>query len=146
MGGKEKSKVYLERLEKEIAELHRNYISHNSSKSLYASFQTPFILILLLAALYIVLKLFELVGLEPFVSLLNFVIFITFASLIAWGYSRLTGKYQGVGSAIDDVAVFIQEVRIQSIIHKPSLAALHFAILVFISTKLSLFQVYMLPK
>lgn len=114
MGGKEKSKVYLERLEKEIAELHRNYISHNSSKSLYASFQTPFILILLLAALYIVLKLFELIGFGPFISLLNFLIFITFASLITWGYSRVTGKYQGVGSAIDDVAVFIQEMVYES--------------------------------
>lgn len=112
MGGEEKSRIYLEQLEREITEMYRNYSSHNSAKSFYASFQTPLTLVVLLVALIIISKLSDLIGLESIVSLLNFGVMTVLASLVAWGYTRMTGKFPEVGSSIDGAALFIQQVRI----------------------------------
>lgn len=111
MGGEEKSRTFLEKLERELNESFANYARHNAAKNFYASFQTPATLFVIIVVLYLVKSLLGIIGLETPANVCYCGMIVVLLALMVWVYTRATGNFAEAGSAVDSAASFVQQVR-----------------------------------
>lgn len=118
MGGEEFSQTYRDQLEREIEDSYANYKLHNESKNIFKAANTPITLGALSMIVYVLSQIFALIGLYPFVAILNLVMTITFGLLGVWSYTKYSGKAPDIGENIDKLAINIWDHGLQPAFNK----------------------------
>uniref|UniRef100_A0A3P8SJ76 Atlastin 3 n=1 Tax=Amphiprion percula TaxID=161767 RepID=A0A3P8SJ76_AMPPE len=114
MGGQEFCERYQAQLEKELEEMWQSFSKHNESKNLFSAFRTPAVLFVLVCLLYILSGVLLFVGLSTFALVCDCTLGVVMMAMLTWAFIRYSGRYRGVGGAIDQAAgVVLEQVRIK---------------------------------
>uniref|UniRef100_A0A8C5EL96 Atlastin-3-like n=1 Tax=Gouania willdenowi TaxID=441366 RepID=A0A8C5EL96_GOUWI len=111
MGGQEFCDKYQSQLEKEMDEMWQSFSKHNESKNLFSAFRTPAVLFVLVCLLYILSGIFLFVGLSTFALVCDCTLGVVMMAMLTWAFIRYSGRYSGVGGAIDQAAGVVLERR-----------------------------------
>uniref|UniRef100_A0A8C5EMH4 Atlastin-3-like n=1 Tax=Gouania willdenowi TaxID=441366 RepID=A0A8C5EMH4_GOUWI len=109
MGGQEFCDKYQSQLEKEMDEMWQSFSKHNESKNLFSAFRTPAVLFVLVCLLYILSGIFLFVGLSTFALVCDCTLGVVMMAMLTWAFIRYSGRYSGVGGAIDQAAGVVLE-------------------------------------
>nr|XP_023650017.1 atlastin-3-like isoform X1 [Paramormyrops kingsleyae] len=109
MGGQEFCERYYTHLEKELEEMWQSFRKHNESKNVFSAFRTPAVLFVLVCFLYVLSGLLLFIGLASMASLCDLVLGLAMIAMLTWAFIRYSGKYRGLGSAIDQAAGVLLE-------------------------------------
>ncbi|XP_020300788.1 atlastin isoform X1 [Pseudomyrmex gracilis] len=109
MGGEEFSKIYMEKLIKDLDEAFLQFKAHNESKNIFKAARTPAVFFALAVTMYILSGIFGLVGLYTIANICNFLMGFGLLTLILWAYIRYSGEFREFGTQIDDMANKIWE-------------------------------------
>ncbi|KAL0974171.1 hypothetical protein UPYG_G00216540 [Umbra pygmaea] len=109
MGGKEFCDHYQDQLEAELVEMWQSLIKHNESKNVFSAFRTPAVLFVLVCFLYVLSGLLLFIGLATIAFVLDCLLGLAMVAMISWAFIRYSGKYRGLGGAIDQTAGYILE-------------------------------------
>uniref|UniRef100_A0AAZ3QW70 GB1/RHD3-type G domain-containing protein n=1 Tax=Oncorhynchus tshawytscha TaxID=74940 RepID=A0AAZ3QW70_ONCTS len=112
MGGQEFCDRYQDQLEAELVELWQSFRKHNESKNVFTAFRTPAVLFVLVCFLYVLSGLLLFIGLATIAFACDCVLGLAMVAMLTWAFIRYSGKYRGLGGAIDQTAgVILQQVR-----------------------------------
>ncbi|KAL4648891.1 atlastin-3-like [Arapaima gigas] len=109
MGGQDFCNRYYAQLEAELEEMWQSFSKHNESKNVFSAFRTPAVLFVLVCFLYVLSGLFLFIGLAIVSSLCDLVLFLAMIAMLTWAFIRYSGKYRGLGGAIDQAAGVLLE-------------------------------------
>uniref|UniRef100_A0A8C8FKC1 GB1/RHD3-type G domain-containing protein n=1 Tax=Oncorhynchus tshawytscha TaxID=74940 RepID=A0A8C8FKC1_ONCTS len=112
MGGQEFCDRYRDQLEAELVELWQSFSKHNESKNVFSAFRTPAVLFVLVCFLYVLSGLLLFIGLATIALICDCVLGLAMVAMLTWSFIRYSGKYRGLGGAIDQTAdVILQQVN-----------------------------------
>uniref|UniRef100_A0A8C7V3Z5 Atlastin 3 n=1 Tax=Oncorhynchus mykiss TaxID=8022 RepID=A0A8C7V3Z5_ONCMY len=112
MGGQEFCDRYRDQLEAELVELWQSFTKHNESKNVFSAFRTPAVLFVLVCFLYVLSGLLLFIGLATIALICDCVLGLAMVAMLTWSFIRYSGKYRGLGGAIDQTAdVILQQVN-----------------------------------
>uniref|UniRef100_A0A6Q2Z8R0 GB1/RHD3-type G domain-containing protein n=1 Tax=Esox lucius TaxID=8010 RepID=A0A6Q2Z8R0_ESOLU len=109
MGGKEFCNRYRDQLEAELGEMWESFSKHNQSKNIFSAFQTPAVLFVLVCFLYVLSGLLVFIGLATIAFACDCLLGLAMLAMLTWAFIRYSGKYRGLGGAIDETAGIILE-------------------------------------
>ncbi|KPP60740.1 hypothetical protein Z043_121232, partial [Scleropages formosus] len=109
MGGQDFCDRYYAQLEAELEEMWQSFSKHNESKNVFSAFRTPAVLFVLVCLLYVLSGLLLFIGLASASTLCDFLLFLAMIAMLTWAFIRYSGKYRGVGGAIDQAAGVLLE-------------------------------------
>ncbi|KAJ8387456.1 hypothetical protein AAFF_G00156940 [Aldrovandia affinis] len=109
MGGQDFCDRYHSQLEEELIELWRSFSKHNESKNIFSAFRTPAVLFVLVCFLYVLSGLLLFIGLATVSTACDCILLLAMIAMLTWAFIRYSGKYRGVGSAIDQAAGVVLE-------------------------------------
>lgn len=109
MGGKDFCDQYQEQLEKELEEMWKSFSKHNESKNVFSAFRTPAVLFVLVCLMYVLSGLLLFIGLATVAAACDCVVGLAMVAMLTWAFIRYSGRYRGVGGAIDQAAGVILE-------------------------------------
>lgn len=109
MGGKEFSKTYRAKLEKDMSETYDQFCAHNESKNIFKAARTPAVFCALSVMFYILSGVFGLFGVYSLANTCNLAMGVALLTLILWAYIRYSGELREIGAQIDDLANLIWE-------------------------------------
>ncbi|XP_036404385.1 atlastin-3 isoform X2 [Megalops cyprinoides] len=109
MGGQDFCKRYQVQLEVELSDLWDSFKKHNESKNVFSAFRTPAVLFVLVCLLYVLSGLLLFIGLATVATACDCVLGVAMIAMLTWAFIRYSGKYRGVGSAIDQAAGVLLE-------------------------------------
>uniref|UniRef100_A0A667Z6R0 Atlastin 3 n=1 Tax=Myripristis murdjan TaxID=586833 RepID=A0A667Z6R0_9TELE len=112
MGGQEFCDRYQAQLEVELGEMWQSFSKHNASKNLFSAFRTPAVLFVLVCLLYVLSGILIFIGLTTVAVACDCVLGLAMVAMLTWAFVRYSGRYRGVGGAIDQAAgVILEQVR-----------------------------------
>uniref|UniRef100_A0A6Q2YH52 GB1/RHD3-type G domain-containing protein n=1 Tax=Esox lucius TaxID=8010 RepID=A0A6Q2YH52_ESOLU len=121
MGGKEFCNRYRDQLEAELGEMWESFSKHNQSKNIFSAFQTPAVLFVLVCFLYVLSGLLVFIGLATIAFACDCLLGLAMLAMLTWAFIRYSGKYRGLGGAIDETAgIILEKVRTQAVDIPPS--------------------------
>ena len=103
MGGESFSRVFEERLTKEILEMFESFMKRNESKHILNAYRTPAVLITIMALSYFVSSVLDMLGIESLSQTAIFGLYIPLLCVCVWAYVRFSGNFREAGQAIDNV-------------------------------------------
>ncbi|XP_028815848.1 atlastin-3-like [Denticeps clupeoides] len=109
MGGQEFCGRFQAQLQSELEELWESFSKHNESKNVFSAFRTPAVLFVLVCLLYVLSGLLSFIGLTAISFACDCVLGLAMMAMISWAFIRYSGKYHGVGTAIDQAAGVLLE-------------------------------------
>ncbi|KAI1898729.1 hypothetical protein AGOR_G00075360 [Albula goreensis] len=109
MGGQDFCDRYQSQLEAEVAELWQSFSKHNESKNIFSAFRTPAVLFVLVCFLYVLSGVLLFIGLATVSTACDCVLLLAMIAMLTWAFIRYSGKYRGVGTAIDQAAGVVLE-------------------------------------
>ncbi|KAJ8015662.1 hypothetical protein DPEC_G00028440 [Dallia pectoralis] len=109
MGGKDFCNRYHDQLEAELLEMWESFSKHNQSKNIFSAFQTPAVLFVLVCFLYVLSGVLVFIGLATIASVCDCLLSLAMFAMLAWAFIRYSGKYRGLGGAIDESAGILLE-------------------------------------
>uniref|UniRef100_A0A6Q2YJ69 GB1/RHD3-type G domain-containing protein n=1 Tax=Esox lucius TaxID=8010 RepID=A0A6Q2YJ69_ESOLU len=116
MGGKEFCNRYRDQLEAELGEMWESFSKHNQSKNIFSAFQTPAVLFVLVCFLYVLSGLLVFIGLATIAFACDCLLGLAMLAMLTWAFIRYSGKYRGLGGAIDETAgIILEKVRTQAV-------------------------------
>uniref|UniRef100_A0A8C7GK08 Atlastin 3 n=1 Tax=Oncorhynchus kisutch TaxID=8019 RepID=A0A8C7GK08_ONCKI len=123
MGGQEFCDRYQDQLEAELVELWQSFRKHNESKNVFTAFRTPAVLFVLVCFLYVLSGLLLFIGLATIAFACDCVLGLAMVAMLTWAFIRYSGKYRGLGGAIDQTAgVILQQATVVLNKSRPAVA------------------------
>merc|ERR1739838_862260 len=84
-------------------------MKHNQSKNVFSAFRTPAVLFVLVCFLYVLSGILLFIGLTSFALACDCVMGVAMMAMLSWAFIRYSGRYRGVGGAIDQAAGVVLE-------------------------------------
>ncbi|KAJ8255052.1 hypothetical protein GJAV_G00200410 [Gymnothorax javanicus] len=109
MGGQEFCDKYQSQLEEELNQMWESFSKHNESKNIFSAFRTPAVLFVLVCFLYILSGVLLFIGLATVSTVCDLMLLLAMVAMLTWAFIRYSGKYRGVGTAIDQAAGVVLE-------------------------------------
>ncbi|KAJ8338073.1 hypothetical protein SKAU_G00370390 [Synaphobranchus kaupii] len=109
MGGQDYCNRYQTQLEEELAEMWKSFIKHNESKNIFSAFRTPAVLFVLVCFMYVLSGVLLFIGLATVSTACDIVLLLAMIAMLTWAFIRYSGKYRGLGTAIDQAAGVVLE-------------------------------------
>ncbi|KAM6972136.1 atlastin-2 isoform 2-T2 [Aplochiton taeniatus] len=109
MGGDEFCRRYQDQLEAELDLAFSNFTKHNEGKNLFSAARTPATLLLLVLFMYLASLLTGFLGVSAVATLCNLLMGVALTALCLWAYTKYSGEFRQLGSAIDTVAETLWE-------------------------------------
>uniref|UniRef100_A0A4W5NHX0 Atlastin 3 n=1 Tax=Hucho hucho TaxID=62062 RepID=A0A4W5NHX0_9TELE len=126
MGGQEFCDRYQDQLEAELVEVWQSLSKHNESKNVFSAFRTPAVLFVLVCFLYVLSGVLLFIGLATIALICDCVLGLAMVAMLTWSFIRYSGKYPGLGGAIDQTAgVILQQVSTSFELGSASADAFH---------------------
>ncbi|XP_071395512.1 atlastin-3 [Centroberyx affinis] len=109
MGGQEFCDRYQVQLEAELVEMWQSFSKHNESKNVFSAFRTPAVLFVLVCLLYVLSGVLLFIGMSTVALACDCVLGVAMIAMVTWAFIRYSGRYRGVGGAIDQAAGVLLE-------------------------------------
>ncbi|KAJ8281878.1 hypothetical protein COCON_G00043970 [Conger conger] len=109
IGGQEFCDRYHAELEEELNVMWQSFSKHNESKNIFSAFRTPAVLFVLVCFLYVLSGVLLFIGLVTVSTACDIVLLLAMIAMLTWAFIRYSGKYRGVGTAIDQAAGVVLE-------------------------------------